>query len=148
MITSPSREPEVRSPIQVYMILTVPKLYLPHAIRTGIWKTKVDAKKKPRHSWKALWQEIHNAGKFNGERLSVCNFQKVPLSLFLILTILKYNRLQFNHVLHEYPTWRNGLINLLQAMMVIIKNLQRKYLVIERHMLKIQGILLQCLKFN
>ena len=48
---------------------------------------------------------------------------------------------------------KNGLINLLQAMIMLdfksyIKNLERKYLIIERHMLQIQGILLQYLKLN
>ena len=44
------------------------------------------------------------------------------------------------------------MINLLQAKMLdfksCVKNLTHKYLVTERHMLKLQGILLQYLKFN
>ena len=48
----------------------------------------------------------------------------------------------------------DGLINLLQAMQCIldfesdIENLKGNYQVIERRLLQIQDILLQCLKFN
>ena len=42
----------------------------------------------------------------------------------------------------------NGLIYLLQAMICYIKKLTRQFLVTERHMLKLQGILLQYFKLN
>ena len=84
--------------------------------------------------------------------VSIFEFCGKRVKLFWYFDIIVLMQLTFYIYTLTKTKYKNGLINLLQAMMLdfksYIKKLYGKYLVIERDILQTQGILLQFLKFD